>query len=277
MTDSSAWYETLVRSLHHEELSPLGEVLPGFPSEELQANTTGLSSEAAIRQAYEFYLNVRDALAQAGKVLSPSSKVLDFGFGWGRISRVFMDQVSKENIYGVDVDADFTKITRELFRSDNFTTCSPFPPTEYAAASFDLVYAYSVFSHLSGSACHAWMKEFARILKPGGLVVFTTRHLSFMDFCEWAGKQAGASDYWRALGNLFPDFDDARKRYKSGDLVHASSHGVSGGGPRDATFYGETWIPEAYVRTQFGSEFEFVAGYFDPGKYDQACFALRRR
>jgi SAM-dependent methyltransferase len=271
------WYDTLVRSIHSPQISPLGEPLPAFPPEELQRNTTGLSSEAAVRQAFEFYRNAVDALGRAGKPLEASSRVLDFGFGWGRVSRVFMDKVSIRNIHGVDVDEDFASLTRELFDSANFRACKPFPPTQHADGSFDVICAYSVFSHLSGAACHAWMQEFARLLTPGGVVVFTTRHVSFMDFCEWAGRQPDAPAYWRALGNLFSDFEEARARYRRGELVHASSAGVSGGGPRDSTFYGETWIPEQYVRTQFGPDLEFVAGYFDREKYDQACFALRRR
>ena len=271
------WFETLVGSLKRERKSPLGETLPAFPSEELQRNTTGLSSEAALRQAYAFYEDVTDALSRIGSPLGPGSRVLDFGYGWGRISRVFMKDVSIRNIHGIDVDAEFSNLTNRLFGTDNFAVGQPFPPTSYPDQYFDLIYAYSVFSHLSGDACHAWMKEFERILKPGGVVAFTTRHVSFMDFCDWAGKQEGASQYWKALGSLFPDIEDAKRRYRDGQLVHASSEGVGGGGPRDSSFYGETWIPEAYARTRFGPAYEFVAGYFDRDKYDQACFVLRRR
>ena len=44
-----------------------------------------------------------------------------------------------------------------------------FPPASYTGASFDLIYAYSVFSHLSEEAHLRWFEEFARILKPGGI------------------------------------------------------------------------------------------------------------
>lgn len=277
-TETGPWLSTLIASLESSQYSPLGEKLPAFPPEELQRNTTGLSSEAALRQAHAFYENVVDAARIAGLMLDRNTRALDFGFGWGRISRVFMEHLSLQNIYGLDVDPWFVGITQQLTGSDKFEVCSPFPPTRYEDDSFDLVYLYSVFSHLSEAACQAWMGEFSRIVRPGGLVAFTTRHNSFFAFCEWAKTQdASASPYIHALGQLFPDMRAVRKAYQEGRFVHASSQGVGGGGPRDQSFYGETWIPEAYARTGFSDNFEFVSGYFDGTKYDQACFVLRRK
>ena len=274
--NDSLWLDTLITSLSSPAISPFGEPLPAFPDEQLQRNTTGLSSEAALRQAHAFYENVRDGLEKAGASLGPDSRALDFGFGWGRISRVFMHDFRKQNIHGLDVDPSFVEITRGLFQSENFKQCSPFPPTDIDDGSFDLVFAYSVFSHLSERATRAWMAEFERILKPGGVVAFTTRHESFFDYCEWAGKQPDATGYVKALGELFPDLDAARAAYRRGEFVHASSVGVGGGGPRDASFYGETYIPEAYARQGFGTSLEFVSGYFDGSRYDQACFVLKK-
>ena len=188
-----------------------------------------------------------------------------------------MREVPRAGIHGIDVDPEFVELTRGLFDSTQFHLCPAFPPSEFAAGSFDLVFAYSVFSHLSEDAAQAWMREFHRILRPGGVVAFTTRHDSFFDYCAWAATAETDNAYTRALGRLFPDLEDARARYRAGQIVHASSSGVDGGGPRNSTFYGETWIPEAYARTAFGPGFEFVAGYFDGTRYDQATFVLKKK
>jgi 2-polyprenyl-3-methyl-5-hydroxy-6-metoxy-1,4-benzoquinol methylase len=276
-SNSGNWLDVLIRSLSSQQYSPLGEVLPQFPSEEMQANTTGLSAEATLRQAYAFYADVDRATRSIGKEMGPSTKVLDFGFGWGRISRTFMEKISLQNIYGVDVDPSFVDMTRELFKSDNFEVCDPYPPTRYETAGFDLVVAYSVFSHLSEKACNDWMREFARIVKPGGVVAWTTRHDSFLDFCRWAREQGDAvSGYLHALGQLFPDVEEPRKRYRSGQIVHVTSEGVGGGSARGTGFYGETWIPEKYARERFADNFRLVGSFFDAKKYDQSCFVFQR-
>ncbi len=277
-TTTSAWLETLIKSLDSAQTSPLGEALPKFPSVEMQQNTTGLSAEAALRQAHAFYSDVDRETKALGRELGPTTRVLDFGFGWGRISRTFMEKISVDNLYGVDVDPAFAEMTRTLFDSDHFDVCAPFPPTRFEDGSFDLVIAYSVFSHLSEKACADWMGEFARIVKPGGVVAWTTRHDSFFDFCAWAAKQGdAASGYVQALGKLFPDLNDVRRRYRAGEIVHASSDGVGGGGPRDASFYGETWIPPQYARSAYAEHFKLAASCFDGTKYDQACFVFQRK
>ena len=281
MTDTSSttpWLQTLIDSLDSPQLSPLGEALPKFPSVEMQQNTTGLSAEAALRQAHAFYTDVERETRALGRALGPDTRVLDFGFGWGRISRTFMEKISIGNLYGVDVDPSFAELTQSLFDSDHFEVCAPFPPTRLEDGGFDLVIAYSVFSHLSERAGLEWMREFARIVKPGGVVAWTTRHDSFFQFCEWARDQGDAvSAYVQGLGKLFPDIGDARRRYKAGEIVHGSSFDVSGGGPRDASFYGETWIPPQYARSAYAEHFELVATCFDGARYDQACFVFQRK
>lgn len=276
MHSMNDWLQNLVASLETDVYSPSGDKLPSFPSRELQVNTTGLSAEAALQQAYAFYQDVLEGAQEAGLSLDESTVALDFGFGWGRISRVFMERLRVANIHGVDVDPAFAELTRALFQSDQFTVCDPFPPVRLPTAGFDLVYSYSVFSHLSEVACQSWMREFSRLLKPGGIVALTTRHESFFDYCQWAASQPDDGSYTAALGRLFPSLDDARAGYARGEFVHASSAGVDGGGPRNASFYGETWIPEAYARARFEPDFRFVRGFFDGERYDQACFVLQK-
>jgi 2-polyprenyl-3-methyl-5-hydroxy-6-metoxy-1,4-benzoquinol methylase len=271
------WTQRVIASIDRTETSPHGDALPRFPDATLQANTTGLSGEAAVRQAAGFHDDVVSALARAGAPLRPGMQVLDFGCGWGRISRMFLRDVTARDLHGIDVDPEFIALCKELFNSDRFTTCAPMPDGTLPAAGFDLVVAYSVFSHLSQAAARAWLDEFHRILKPGGFVGFTTRHESFFAYLDWARTAPDAQGYTKALGELFADTAVPMAALRRGEFVHATASGVSGGGVRNETFYGESWIPQAWLEREYGDRFEVVASCFDPARYDQIAYVLRKR
>jgi SAM-dependent methyltransferase len=273
------WLTTMLESQAGKSMtSPHGDALPGFPDATLQENTTGLTGPDALRVASAFYEDVHGALADEGSELRPDAKVLDFGVGWGRIARLFLRDVPLANLYGIDVDPEFVQLTASLFRSSSFLACSPFPPVALPNATFDLISAYSVFSHLFEEACRRWTDEFARLVRPGGYFAFTTRHEDFLGYCEWAATQHDTSSgYLWALGALFEDVREAHRRYRAGELVHATSRGVSGGGVRTEAFYGETFIPKEYVEREMCRHFDLVRYVYDPSRYDQASFVLRRK
>lgn len=271
------WTRRVIASIDGRETSPQGDLLPRFPDATLQANTTGLSGEAAVRQAAAFHEDVVSSMAKAGAPLRPGMQVLDFGCGWGRISRMFMRDVSVRDIHGIDVDPEFIALCKDLFESDNFTTCAPMPDGSLPAHTFDLVVAYSVFSHLSIPAATAWLQDFHRILKPGGFVGFTTRHESFFAYLDWARTAPGVEGYTRALGELFDDTAVPLAAVRRGEFVHATAGGVSGGGVRNESFYGESWIPQAWLERELGDKFEVVSSHFDGTRYDQIAYVLRKR
>src|SRR5262245_41067579 len=81
-----------------------GVRLPGFPPDELQRTFVGSAGEQAIREGFAFYRIVNDYAAQLNRPLRASSRVLDFGCGWGRILRLFLKDVKSKNLCGIDVD-----------------------------------------------------------------------------------------------------------------------------------------------------------------------------
>lgn len=275
----SEWYTLLCKSLSREgTLSPFGDPLPRFPSEELQRNTTSLSGEQALLQASGFYSDLSDVLDSRDIRIEPNWMILDFGSCWGRISRFFMRDVPKRNIQGVDVEKGFVDICNDLFDSDAFSVCQAMPPLEFVDSSVSLISAYSVFSHLSETAFLAWMREFGRILKPGGIVAFTTRNEGFIDYCESLNAHKNElSGYQLALATAVGCDADLRQKYRAGEFVFVSSRGVSGGGSMNESFYGEAFIPQAYVEHHLANELE-ILDYKPIGQmYDQALFVLRKR
>jgi hypothetical protein len=50
----------------------------------------------------------------------------------------------------------------------------PEPPLRYAAGTFDLIWAFSVFTHLPEARQFSWLNELHRIARPRAVVVLTT-------------------------------------------------------------------------------------------------------
>ncbi len=270
-----AWFQELLASYRTPPVLYRGVPLPAFPSDEVQENTTGQAGEPTLREAFNFYSDCKHVFEQNGAPFNEQSALLDFGTGWGRIARFFLKDIPLSRIHGIDVTEVAIKSCREMFGTENFSVCPAFPPSRLPSSSFSHIVGYSVFSHLSENACLAWMQEFHRILAPGGVVSVTTRGYPFFDFCE-SLKGAGHDGYLGALSELFDDFDDARARYRRGEFVHSNRLGVSGGGAMNDSFYGETFIPQAYLK-RYSEWFDVLEFRFIPERHTHPTLFFRRK
>jgi 2-polyprenyl-3-methyl-5-hydroxy-6-metoxy-1,4-benzoquinol methylase len=270
------WFKTVCKSYSDPPVFVEGEKLPAFPSDTIQANTTGQAGVNTLKEAFIFYLDCVENFKDLGVPISREHTLLDFGVGWGRIARFFLRQMPLSNIYGIDVMDEFIQICRKTFRSDNFHVIQPFPPTDFVDGKFNFVVGYSVFSHLSEKACAKWMREFHRITSPEALVVLTTRGRPFFDYCE-SLKGKGLTGYPDALSTMFDDFGAARARYDGGEFVHSNRDGVTGGGTMTAEFYGETFIPEQYAKSAYADLFKLEKFVFDPERQTHPIMFFRRK
>lgn len=275
----TAWMECVRLSLTDASvLTPHGDYLPGFPSEEIQRNTTSLKGEQALSPAYGFYSDITKVMDDSNNTIQSDWNILDFGSCWGRICRFFMRDVPLQNLHGIDVEERFVDICNELFNTKNFIKCSALPPCSITESSLDLITAYSVFSHLSEFAFEAWMLEFHRILKNGGVVAFTTRNETFFNYCaHLQGHKETLSGYSKALATMFPDIQASKVKYQNGEFVFVTEPSLSGGGSMNDSFYGEAFVPEAYVRRTVGTLFEILDYKTIGNGYDQALFVLKKR
>jgi SAM-dependent methyltransferase len=167
-----------------------------------------------------------DAIA-AHVPLDGVDAVLDFGCGCGRVTRYFRDH--RGQIAGSDVSADAIAWCRDNLSFGRFEVNGLAPPLAFDDESFDLVYALSVFTHLTADLQLAWRDELRRVLRPTGRLLITTHGQSYL-----------------------PRLDAReRSRFEDGELVVRWREAV---GSNLCSAY----HPERYLRDTFAQGFEFL-------------------
>ena len=117
--------------------------------------------------------SVRDSLARHGRRIEELGALLDFGCGCGRVIRHWAG-LGRTAVHGADANKHAIAWCRANLPFARFASNGLAPPLDHADQSFDLVYALSVFTHLPADLQHAWMRELARLLRPGGFLLLTT-------------------------------------------------------------------------------------------------------
>lgn len=274
--------EAFARAQTLKSLPPIVDVLreaPPNPPEDIQAQFVGASYKVAYAEAGSF-VRVADewSTRRRGRGLAASSRVVDFGSGWGRIVRMLLAQVEPARLYALDVDQGMTALVNVTIPGINALTVNPLPPTVLGDATVDTVTAFSVFSHLSPDAHEAWAREFGRIVRPSGMVFLTVLDATFFDQVEGMQKAvAGGSEdtFALSLAQCFPDLADVRARFKAGEPAYA---GLGGGGVRTGDYYGWAAIPKVFVERVWGDAGFDITEWVPSGTlFPQAMVGLVRR
>lgn len=177
--DDDLW--ALLLTLEYESFPGIRSYLPGLPPRAIQEKWNGASGPALAAQSVSFYSKLKELQDRFGKGALADARVLDVGCGWGRLTRMFSRDVEPGNLFGCDPVEEILDACREsgvpaeLARSEFLPERLPFDST------FNLIFAFSVLTHVSERAASAVIGAASKSLEPGGLLVFTIRPISYLE------------------------------------------------------------------------------------------------
>ena len=114
---------------------------------------------------------IKRSLASAATARPMS--ILDFACGHGRVLRFLRAAYPKAAITASDLDLDAVSFCETTFGVDTFVSCED-PRRLTVDRQFNLIWTGSLLTHLDAAKWRLFARFFESLLKPGGVVVFTT-------------------------------------------------------------------------------------------------------
>lgn len=216
-----------------KEWPALSAALPRMASEETQRNFTGDAGISLLTPTMSFVRALTYNYAALRNRALSGAKILDYGCGYGRITRLMYYFTDPERIWAVDPWDYAVGLCREaglaanLGQSDYLPAALPAPEGE-----IDVMFAFSVFTHTSRSATDAALSALRRHIAPEGLLAITIR----------------SPEYWQVNPDYAADAATYQARHEAEGFVFVP-HGRNTVG-EEAT-YGDTSMTLGFIAANY--------------------------
>ncbi len=190
------------------------------------------------------------AMSEAAKNGVTVDRVLDFGCASGRVLRHFVTQSEIPEIWGSDINARHIRWLCEFMPPKVKPIANHcIPQLPIADRTFDLITAFSVFTHIDTfETC--WLAELKRILKVGGLAYVTIHNED-----TWASLRTEIDNTNNRLVQAMIGIDPDIQTKLSGDMPDGRTvYRFTERGPYRA----HVFHSHSYIRNVWGRFFEIV-------------------
>ena len=247
--DADVW--ALLLTQEYDACPNIRALLPAVPDPALQAPWNGTSGAALAAQSVAFYRRLRDRYAAHGAVPLEAARVLDFGCGWGRLTRMLARDVAPGRLYGCDPAQGIL----DVCRADRVPADAR--PQRLPARSASRSTSRSTSRSRSPCSPTSPSRRAEREPRRAARRPRARRH-------PRASPSARRPDLARASRRGLP---------RSSRTPPSPSHPQWGGGEMT---YGETVIPLAYVRERWSDRFALLDADILLGDLFQVVLTLRR-
>lgn len=232
-----------------DEITKLAGGLPVPSYELIQLVTPSFDAAQFLRSGAEVVDFLCNILERNGARRGSLGSVFDWGCGCGRVLRHFPALgIGGLKLHGADYNPDLIQWCKQNLPFGEFQVNGLEPPLDYPDRAFDFVYAISVFTHLTEPLQFRWLDEMARVIKPGGHLLFTVHGAAYLvDLNEEQQQQFHA-------GQLV---------VKYAELVGENACGA--------------YHPPQYVKNNFIRDFEILEILEQEHPRWQDAYLLRRR
>jgi SAM-dependent methyltransferase len=166
-------------------------------------------------EAKEFFAtgekNIEAILGSMAGTAIPTrgNRALDFGCGLGRLTQALAGRY--EEVHGVDIAGNMIEKAKQLNQHGNrvhyHVNATP-DLARFPDGHFDLVFSFIVLQHIDLKYQKAYLREFLRIARPGGGIVF-----------QVVEGRSGSGQWKDIVQRFFPRVIDWYRRRKGQELV----------------------------------------------------------
>ena len=164
------------------EYSYLKKQFPTMPSDDVQKRWVGDFGQSLMNRTCNFARLIQVLSYKATGNGLEGKKILDYGCGWGRLLRIMNYFANVTNVYGIDVMQSSLDECHKSNIPNQVALCERRPVVlPFDDLLFDLVFAFSVFSHIPEGVAYAVLNAIRERISKSGVLILTIRSYEFWD------------------------------------------------------------------------------------------------
>lgn len=251
---------TLLASRDYPGHETIKAALPEYPEERYVIDCTGnLTMYEAVKEAALFWRMAKEAYAGHSATGRPlrEATVVDYGAGWGRITRLCPKDAGK--VYGIEPNPDFQRLFRKTQVPGELVVSDYLSSTPHPVGDVDLLFCFSIYTHASDQLARNIRDRWVEMMRPGGVVLFTIRPGSYL-------ADTGGGEISRLSAEELAAF---KADYAAGRLAYWPYP--------DSPDWGITVAPMAYLEALFSEHFEIIGPRYFLQNFTQLPIVMVRR